>query len=94
MPLPLAPLAVVAVRYGAFAVAGYVLARSVHPGRTSQRAEKVMDDTPEGLTAHALKDADQVNATARFRRVFRLRADGPGVELDATALTRLRFRRV
>ena len=53
-----------------------------------------MDDTPEGLTAHALKDADQVNATARFRRVFRLRADGPGVELDATALTRLRFRRV
>ena len=94
MPLPLAPLAVIAIRYGAVALAGYGLSRVIHPGRTSQQAEDAMDDTPEGFTAHGLKDADQVNATARFRRVIRLHPRGPGVEIDATTLTRLRIRRV
>lgn len=94
MPLPLAPLAVVAFRYGAVALAGYGLSRLIHPGRTNQQAEEAMDETPEGFTAHGLKDADQVNATARFRRIFRLSSTGPGVEVDATTLTRLRIRRV
>jgi len=94
MPLPLVPIAAVAVRYGAVALVSYVVARSIHRGRTDQRAEDAMDDTPEGFTAHGLRDADQVNATARFRRVLRLKADGPGIEIDATTLTRLRFRRV
>lgn len=94
MPLPLAPIAVVALRYGAVALAGYALARNVHRGRTNQLAEDAMDETPEGFTAHGLKDADQVNATVRFRRVIRLRPDGPGVEIDATTLTRFRLRRV
>ena len=94
MPLPLVPIAGLAIRYGAVAAAGYLLARSVRPGRTSQRAEEAMDDTPDGLTAHGLRDADQVNATARFRRVLRLTNGGPGIEIDATTLARLRFRRV
>lgn len=94
MPLPLIPIAGVALRYGAVALVGFVMARAIRPGRTSQQAEEAMDDTPDGFTAHGLKDADQVNATARFRRVFRLKADGPGLEIDATTLTRLRFRKV
>lgn len=94
MPLPLVPIAGLAIRYGVLAAAGFILARSVHPGRTSQRTEDAMDDTPDGITAHGLRDADQVNATARFRRVLRLSAGGPGIEIDATTLTRLRFRRV
>ena len=96
MPIPLviAPIARVAIRYGAVALATWGLTRAFHPGRTNQRAEDAMDETPEGFTAHGLKDADQINATARFRRVIRLSEGGPGVEIDATSLTRLRIRRV
>ena len=94
MPLPLVPIAGLAIRYGAVAAFGFIMARSIRPGRTSQRAEEAMDDTPDGFTAHGLRDADQVNATARFRRVLRLTSGGPGIEIDATTLTRLRFRRV
>ena len=94
MPLPLAPLALTALRCAVIAFTSYTLTRSFQPGRTSQLAEDAMDDAPEGFTAHGLRDADQVNATARLRRVFRLTPSGPGVEIDATALTRLRFRKV
>lgn len=94
MPLPIVPFAGIALRYGMVALATYAFTRIIHPGRTNQRAEDAMDETPEGFTAHGLKDADQINATARFRRVFRLRAGGPGVEIDATSLTRLRLRKV
>ena len=40
------------------------------------------------------EDSEQVNATARMRRVIRLGENGPGVEIDAVGLTRIRFRKV
>ena len=96
MALPLAPIATplvtTALRYGAVALAGYAIARSVEKGRRDQRAEDALDDVPEGLTAR--REREQVNATHRFRRVFRLGPMGPGVEIDATTLTRIRFRKV
>ncbi|MCI2399990.1 hypothetical protein [Aliiroseovarius subalbicans] len=92
MALPLAPIAAVALRYGTVAVATYAVARSVERGRRDQRAEDALDDTPEGLTAR--RESDALNATHRFRRVIRLGANGPGVEIDATTLTRIRFRKV
>ncbi len=92
MALPLAPVAALAVRYGTVALAGYAIARTVEKGRRDQRAEDAMDEVPEGLTAR--QEAEQVNATHRFRRVIRLGSDGPGVEIDATTLTRIRFRKV
>lgn len=94
MALPLAPIAGVALRYGAVALAAYVMTRRIHPGRTDQRAEDAMDEVPEGVSAHRPRDRDQFNGTARMRRVVRLGSSGPGVEIDATALGRLRFRRV
>lgn len=96
MPLPLAPIAAVALRYGTVAVATYALARSVERGRRDQRAEDALDDAPEGLTARkdGDKDGGQVNTTARMRRVIRLGANGPGIEFDAVSLTRIRFRKV
>jgi len=56
------------------------------------RSRPSRDETPEGLTAR--RDAEQVNATGRLRRVIRFGQDGPGIEIDATALGRVRFRRV
>jgi len=92
MPLPLAPITAIALRYGTVALASYAVARSIERGRRDQCAEDSFDETPEGLTAR--REAEQVNATGRFRRVIRLGEGGPGVEIDATALGRIRFRRV
>ncbi len=94
MALPLAPIAVVAAKYGALALAGYALARQVQVGRTDQRSEDALDALNEGVAAHRPRDRDQLNATARFRRVIRLGMNGPGVEIDASALGRIRLRRV
>ncbi|MBK5926306.1 hypothetical protein [Rhodobaculum claviforme] len=94
MALPLVPIAGVALRYGAVALAAYMLTRQVHPGRTDQRAEDALDDLPEGVSTHRPRDRDQINGAARVRRVIRLGTAGPGVEVDLTALGRLRFRRL
>ena len=94
MPLPIAPVAAVAAKYGAAALAGYMLARRVRRGHLDQRAEDALDSVPEGLTTLRPADREQASATARFRRVIRLGLDGPGVEIDAAALGRIRWRRI
>jgi len=92
MPLPIAPIAGLALRYGAVAVATYAVTRQLERGRLDQRAEDALDELDEGVTLR--RDAEQVNATARFRRVIRVGDTGPGVEIDITGLTRIRFKRV
>lgn len=92
MALPLAPIAGLALRYGAVAVAVYALSRHTSGGRYDQRAEDAMDDTAEGLRVR--RDRGQVNTAGRMRRTIRLGASGPGIEIDATALTRIRLRRI
>ena len=96
MPLPLAPLIPLAVRFGMVAASTVLLTRLVaasHPGRTDQRAEDALDDLGEGLTLHRPSDRAedrQTNATARLRRVIRFR--GKTWELDAGARARFRLR--
>lgn len=92
MPLPLTPIAGLALRYGAVAVATYAVARRMDRGRFDQRAEDALDTVEEGVTLR--REGEQLNATGRFRRVIRLGQDGPGVELDITGLTRIRVKRV
>lgn len=92
MPLPLAPIAGFAIRYGALAVAAYGLRRALRKGRTDQRAEDALDDMDEGLAVHRPKDRGQTNAAARFRRVVRF--GRTAVEIDAAALGRFRLRKV
>ena len=94
MALPLAPIAGVALRYGAVALAAYVLTREVGRGRVDQRAEDAMDELPEGVTAHRPHDRDQINGAARMRRTIRLGHAGPGIEVDFSGFGRLRFRRL
>ncbi|RBO52567.1 hypothetical protein DSD19_14025 [Rhodovulum sp. BSW8] len=96
MPLPLAPIATVALRYGlrygAVALAAYALSKSRDGLRRDQRTEDAMDELGEGLTFR--RDQEQVNGAARMRRTFRMGTAGPGVEIDASAFGRLRVRRV
>ncbi|MCI2394802.1 hypothetical protein [Aliiroseovarius sediminis] len=92
MPLPIAPIAAFAIRYGSVAVATYALARSIERAPRDQSVEDTLDTAPEGVTTR--RDDEQMNATARMRRVIRLGTDGPGIEIDAVSLTRIRFRKV
>ncbi|MEP2782270.1 MAG: hypothetical protein ABJO67_10315 [Pseudoruegeria sp.] len=92
MALPLAPIAGIALRYGTVALATYAVSRSLSKGRRDQRAEDVMDEIDEGMTLR--RDEEQVNGTARLRRVIRIGSDGPGVEVDLTTFGRIKFKKV
>lgn len=92
MPLPLAPIAGFALRYGAVAIATYAVSRRITLAHFDQRGEEAMDDVSEGLSVR--HDADQYNGAGRYRRIVRLGPDGPGVEIDITALGRIRFRKI
>lgn len=94
MALPLAPLAGMALKYGAVALAGYALSRRVTPGAVNQRHEDMLDEVPEGATLRQPADRDQINASWRFRRIIRLGTGGPGLDIDASALGRFRVKRV
>jgi hypothetical protein len=89
MPLPLAPIAGFAIRYGAVALATYAATRAIAHLPRSQSSE---DRVNEGLELR--RDCEQVNASGRWRRTIRLSKTGPGVEIDATALTRIQLRKV
>ncbi len=92
MPLPLAPVAGIALRYAAVAGTAYLVTRRIERGRLAQPVEDEMDETPEGVTAR--RESGQMNATARMRRVIRLGRSGPGVSVDATVLSRVKVDRV
>ena len=92
MPLPLAPVAAIALRYGVVAIAAYTVARKIERGHFDQRADAAMDDVNEGLTVR--RENEQFNTTARYHRTIRVGADGPGVEIDITALGRIRLRKI
>lgn len=107
--MAVARLVPVALRLGALATAAYAAWRvgraagtaartAAHTGRLDQRAEDALDTLDDGLAVHRsriLGDADddrQTNASARFRR--KVRIAGHAVEIDASAIARLRLRRL
>lgn len=92
MALPLAPIAVFALRYGTVALATYAVTRRVERGRRDQKAEDAHDALDEGMTLRS--EAEQINVTGRLKRVIRLGTAGPGYEVDATGFGRFRVRKV
>ncbi len=92
MAIPFAPIAAAVFKYGSVVLAGYAIARATSPGRLDQHVEDVMDNTAEGITVKS--EDDQINATFRWVRSFRLNPTGRGLSIDATALTRLKVRRL
>jgi hypothetical protein len=95
MPLPLAPIAGLALRAGLVAATAYAARRALaarRVGRTDQRAEDALDDTDEGIALHQPADREQTNLSARLRRTIRW--GDRGVEIDAAVLGRFRIRRV
>ncbi len=95
MPLPLAPLGPLLLRAAALGAVAWTVSRMVAPVAARQETEDALDRVHEGVAAGRPRGRPgQVNAEARWRRVVRLGQDGPGVEIDLTALGRLRVRRV
>ncbi len=92
MPLPLAPIAGIALRYGVVAVATYAVTRKIERGFYDQRSQDAMDDVNEGISMR--RETDQINGTVRYTRTVRLGNQGPGFEIDVTSLGRIRFRKV
>ncbi len=91
MALPLAPIAGFVLRYGAVAALAYASARRARPQRLHPATEDALDQMPEGATlGHA---PGQMNSTARWRRTIRLGPNGPGMDIDLSALARLRIRK-
>lgn len=98
MPAPIAfsPLAWTALRLGAVAAVSLYAARNRVSAPKDVRHETVLDDLPEGhsVESHRAEAENGMHGRSRFRRVVRLGPNGPGVEIDAAALGRVRFRRI
>lgn len=91
MAIPLFPIAGFVLRYGAVAALAYAAAARARPRRLHPATEDALDQMPEGATVgHA---PGQINSTARWRRTIRLGPQGPGMEIDLSALARLRIRK-
>lgn len=95
MALPLAPIAITAARYGTVMAVAYYIARR-NKGLPKVSEEAAHEDVDEGISVrhHRSADATQTNADARLKRTIRLGPNGPGIELDATALGRIRIKRI
>lgn len=92
MAVQIPPLAFIALRYGAVAVAGYAAARYSKPGRFSPAVEAEMDAAPDGFDLR--RASGQLAAAAKFTKDLRAGRYGPRFRVDGTALARLRIRRL
>lgn len=96
-PVAFAPIAWKAAQFGAVAaIAWYAARRRTPAGLREVWREKVLDDVAEGVETDVSRTEDEthLSAAGKLRRTIRLGAQGPGVDIDATGLARLRVRRV
>ena len=85
MALPVIPIAVAA---GAVALASRIRVQPV-----IQEVEDALDTVDEGIALRRDAENSQVNGAYRYKRVIRFGADGPGLEVDASVLARIKLRR-
>ena len=95
-PLALSPLAWTAIRIGAVAAMAVYASHRRAAGPKHADREAALDGVAEGVEAQAHRaEAERaLHGAGRFRRVLRVGRTGPGLEIDAAALGRLRLRRV
>lgn len=99
MPAPaaFAPVAWKLAQFGAVAAVAWYAARKRRPaGPREIWREHVLDDVDEGVETDFSRSNDEARAGAaiRWKRGIRLGANGPGVEIDISGLSRLKLRRL
>ena len=92
MPLPLAYIVGFAIKYGAVALVTYSTIRTAGQLRKFQPIEDALDQIKEGLFLH--RNHKKLNVSSRLRRIIRLSKTSSGVEIDASAFTLIRLRKV
>jgi hypothetical protein len=95
MPPVVAPFAWAALRLGVVAAVALIASRSASRPKDAEH-QAVLDALPEGVGGHSHRSEAEraLHGHGRLRRVFRFRAGGPALEVDAAALGRVRLRRV
>ena len=90
MPLPVIPIVAAAT-----AVTSVVaVVRKVHISPVIQVVEDTLETVDEGVSVRKMDDNSQLNGAVRWVRVVRFGAEGPGLEIDVSALGRVRWRKV
>lgn len=94
MPVPLVPVFWTVAQAGALAAVAVYVNKRRNPGPKDVWREAALDEVPEGLdvTTHRAEGETAASGTGRWRRVIRF-GDGKGLEVDVTAITRIRFRK-
>lgn len=92
MAVQFTPLAAWALKYGAAAAVGFAAARFLPRGRLAPAVEAEMDRAPRGLRLR--RAPGQIAGSVRAIKSMRLGRISPKLQLDGTALMRLRVRRV
>ena len=91
MAIPLAPVAVLALKYGTVAALAFVIGKNAKPVPKDAIREKAFDDAQGGVSAYARREPGEVTGHAAAK--IRHKIPGVGLDFDAAILARLRFRR-
>lgn len=86
MALPIIPLALVA--------GAVVLARNFQVSPVVQSVEDSLDMVTEGISGHRDVSGQQINGSYRWVRTVRFGSQSKGIEIDMSALGRIRFRKI
>ncbi len=96
MPLPLAPIAGVALRYGAVALIGAMVAKRSMKTRDHKDAvrEQSFNHIKDGLDLERVESEDEVQLEGTHGHWQRIWLGQRGIEFDSRILARLRIRKL
>jgi hypothetical protein len=90
MPIPVIPIVAVAT----VVTSAVAVVRKIHVSPVIQDVEDTLDTVDEGVSVRKMDDNRQMNGAVRWKRIVRFGSDGPGVEIDVSAIGRMRWRKV
>jgi hypothetical protein len=100
IPIAIAPIAWKAAQLGAVAALTYYATRRQRaPGPRDVWRESALDDLDIGLETEFSRETGEARearaaAAGKWRRGWRIGAEGPGVEMEIAGLARIRLRRI
>ena len=96
MPLPLAPIVGISLRYGAVALIGAAIAKRNMKSRAHKdlQRERSFENIKEGVCFERIESADEVQLEGTHGHWQRIWLGKRGIEFDSRILARLRIRKL